>query len=297
MDLHQRIRYLRLEAGMTQSELAGDRITRNMLSQIENGSATPSIQTLRYLAERLNTSAAYFLSDDENDFLFKKAEIINTVKGKLKNKDYNTCIQLCSVFVGKEDDELNLILAECFFYAAADDFKSGRLLSARNGFITSQKHAALTSYTADWLASAASSYISLIGSVDIKNEETLINACEKSSVKNFTSYLPHSDTFLYFEALIKTENDASGSTANEDPADIINDADYKKHIGARIAMNKGNRSEAFRLLRELDHEDTTGAVRYHVIRDLEKLYTMTGDFENAYNLSRKRISLYNKLQK
>ncbi|MHB1151436.1 MAG: helix-turn-helix domain-containing protein [Eubacteriales bacterium] len=296
MELHERVRHLRLEAGMTQNELAGDKITRNMLSQIENGNATPSIQTLMYIAERLNTSAAYFLSDDEDDFLFKKAEVIAAIKTKLKNKEYNTCIQLCSVFVGKEDDELNLILAECFFYAATDDFKSGRLSSAHNGFLTSQKYAALTSYTSDWLVSAASSYINLINTVNIKNDTALANASNITSLKNFTSELPHSDTLFYYDALILTETGSSSIINNEEFIKIINDSDYKKHIAARLAINKGNRGEAFRLLGELDHDDTIGAVRYHVIRDLERLYTQIGDFENAYNFSRKRINLYIKMQ-
>lgn len=296
MELHERVRHLRLEAGMTQNELAGDKITRNMLSQIENGNATPSIQTLMYIAERLNTSAAYFLSDDEDDFLFKKAEIIAAIKTKLKSKDYNTCIQLCSAFVGKEDDELNLILAECFFNAATDDFKSGRLSSAQNGFITSQKYAALTSYTADWLVSAASSYINLINTVNIKDEGLLANASNIATLKSFTSGLPHSDTLFYYDAMILTEPGNKNIVSNEELINIINDNDYKKHITARLAMNKGNRGEAFRLLGELDHDDTIGAVRYHVIRDLERLYTQIGDFENAYNFSRKRINLYIKMQ-
>lgn len=39
---------------MTQSEVVGDFITRNMLSQIESGTATPSVKTLEYLAETLD---------------------------------------------------------------------------------------------------------------------------------------------------------------------------------------------------------------------------------------------------
>lgn len=51
----------RLEAGISQRQLCGGVITRNMLSQIENGSACPSVETLRYLAERLGKPAGWFL--------------------------------------------------------------------------------------------------------------------------------------------------------------------------------------------------------------------------------------------
>lgn len=64
MDLGARILNARLEAGLSQRELCGDRITRNMLSQIENGAASPSMKTLRYLAQRLDKPLSFFL--DEN---------------------------------------------------------------------------------------------------------------------------------------------------------------------------------------------------------------------------------------
>lgn len=63
MQLGERLRQARLEAGMSQRQLCGDVITRNMLSQIENGSAKPSMDTLRYLAERLGKPMGYFLEE------------------------------------------------------------------------------------------------------------------------------------------------------------------------------------------------------------------------------------------
>ena len=63
MDLGQRLRQARLEAGLSQRQLCGDTITRNMLSLIENGSASPSMDTLRYLASRLDKPMGYFLEE------------------------------------------------------------------------------------------------------------------------------------------------------------------------------------------------------------------------------------------
>ena len=51
--LGKRIKEARLAKKMTQSEVVGDFITRNMLSQIESGSATPSVKTLEYLCKVL----------------------------------------------------------------------------------------------------------------------------------------------------------------------------------------------------------------------------------------------------
>ena len=63
MTLGQKIKQARIDKGFTQKELVGSHITRNMLSKIENDSATPSVKTLEYLAGRLGLSTAYLMSD------------------------------------------------------------------------------------------------------------------------------------------------------------------------------------------------------------------------------------------
>lgn len=64
MELGKRLKQARLEAGLSQRQLCGKEITRNMLSQIENGSAKPSMDTLRYLATRLGKPVSYFLEEE-----------------------------------------------------------------------------------------------------------------------------------------------------------------------------------------------------------------------------------------
>ena len=64
MELGQRLKAARLELGLSQRQLCGDVITRNMLSQIENGTARPSMDTLRYLAGELGKPLSFFLEED-----------------------------------------------------------------------------------------------------------------------------------------------------------------------------------------------------------------------------------------
>ena len=64
MTLGEKLRQTRLEAGLSQKALCGDRITRNMLSLIESGSARPSMDTLVYLAQQLGKSVGFFLDED-----------------------------------------------------------------------------------------------------------------------------------------------------------------------------------------------------------------------------------------
>ena len=63
MELGEKLKQARLEAGLSQRQLCGEEITRNMLSLIENGSAKPSMKTLQYLSGRLGKNLSYFLEE------------------------------------------------------------------------------------------------------------------------------------------------------------------------------------------------------------------------------------------
>jgi len=77
VEIGQRLKQARLEQGLSQRQLCGNVITRNMLSLIENGSASPSMETLRYLAGRLGKTVSFFLDEDvvisPNQSLMEKA--------------------------------------------------------------------------------------------------------------------------------------------------------------------------------------------------------------------------------
>ena len=86
MDLAEKLKAARLEAGLTQRQLCGDMITRNMLSQIENGAAKPSMATLRYLAQRLGKTVSYFL--EEQAVVSPNLDAMIQAKNAYGQKDY-----------------------------------------------------------------------------------------------------------------------------------------------------------------------------------------------------------------
>ncbi|GGE74716.1 helix-turn-helix domain-containing protein [Priestia taiwanensis] len=59
----ERIRTLRKEKGLTQSQLVGTELTKSMLSQIENGKAMPSMKSLHYIAEQLGYDVDFLLGN------------------------------------------------------------------------------------------------------------------------------------------------------------------------------------------------------------------------------------------
>ena len=57
--LGERLRQLRVSAGLTQTELAGDRFSKEYVSQIERGKTRPTRETVEWLAERLGVDADF----------------------------------------------------------------------------------------------------------------------------------------------------------------------------------------------------------------------------------------------
>ena len=94
MNIGEKIKIARRTKKLTQAELVGDKITRNMLSVIESGKASPSLDTINFIAERLNLPVAYFFSDENDLFNYRKIEKISAIKSALNDKNYTACISL-----------------------------------------------------------------------------------------------------------------------------------------------------------------------------------------------------------
>ena len=63
MTLGEKLRQARVKRGLSQTQVVGDHMTRNMLSQLENDLASPSVKTLVYLADILGVSPGWLLDD------------------------------------------------------------------------------------------------------------------------------------------------------------------------------------------------------------------------------------------
>lgn len=65
--LGERLRQLRTATGLTQSELAGDRFSKEYVSQIERGKTRPTRKTIEWLAARLGVDAEFLASGVATD--------------------------------------------------------------------------------------------------------------------------------------------------------------------------------------------------------------------------------------
>jgi transcriptional regulator with XRE-family HTH domain len=70
-----RIRAARTAAGWTQAQLAGESFSKAYVSALENGLVQPSMAALAYLAERLGTSAAALVANDDGAWTRLEADL------------------------------------------------------------------------------------------------------------------------------------------------------------------------------------------------------------------------------
>ena len=114
MELGEKIRQARQELGLSQRQLCGDVITRNMLSQIENGSANPSMATLQYLAAQLGKPVSYFLQ--EETVLSPNPALLQQTRQAYSQRQYRTALDMAGLYQGPDalfDEEWYYLQALC----------------------------------------------------------------------------------------------------------------------------------------------------------------------------------------
>lgn len=114
MELGEKLKQARLAAGLSQRALCGTVITRNMLSQIENGTARPSMDTLRYLAGVLGKPMGYFLEENEAPNPMAQA------RAAFRSGKYEDTLALLSLMTQPEEEDERGLLELLSFLALAE---------------------------------------------------------------------------------------------------------------------------------------------------------------------------------
>lgn len=137
MTLGQKVKEARITKQMTQKELAGDFITRNMLSQIENDSATPSIKTIEFIASVLNKPISYFIDNEQKDH----GNFVEDLLKVYETNNYLECIQKIEKSIIEQskhhnNDLIRSIYINCCMksglaYKEAGDYTNAKIIYAK----------------------------------------------------------------------------------------------------------------------------------------------------------------------
>ena len=280
MKLGEKIKALRRERGMTQARLAGERITRNMLCEIEKGKASPSLDTLHYLAGALGVPAAFLLDESEDAAGYYRREALPRIRTLYRAGEYAECIRLCEGLPGDPDDELNLILAHCAVSEGKRAFRTGNMETALVYFNDAAAYAQKTAYPTEGLMATVTLYTALADNVVAPRRKF-----------DEEGYLILSDAAVESELCAYMNDDLHYPYKNEL---------YAAHIKARELLLARRFREALPLLTALeDQKGDTRASAYFLFRlysDLEISYREERAFELAYKYAAKRMNLLSAFQ-
>lgn len=99
-----RIRQLRKEQKLTLEALAGNKLTKGMLSLIENGKAQPSMESLSYIAQQLGVESSELMEDvspTEKRTVLEKAEKLSKVEFSDLTDEHEQIVELIKPMVSK----------------------------------------------------------------------------------------------------------------------------------------------------------------------------------------------------
>ncbi len=140
-ELGRRLKSARLSKKMTQSDVVGSFITRNMLSQIESGTATPSMKTLEYLSGVLEVPMDELFSEYSCYGSEQKSfAVLQNAKTLLKEQKY---AELTALEVQSEqiEDELHALRSIAYLEMARSLAKSSQAENLQAAVIYARKAA------------------------------------------------------------------------------------------------------------------------------------------------------------
>ena len=288
----ERIKALRLSKLMTQQELAGGHITRNMLSTIEHGTALPSLPTAIYLAARLGVPVGYLLADEHEEEAYRKMLHIENIRHAYRAGDFSGCLSMLGTVFGEapNDDELQLIRAQCEFEVGRGALFKGWLRYAAAALDRALIAAEKTLYETDFLRSRIAVFFRYLGGISGTVSSDVLDVAEVERARADGDLLAE-----YIVALEEMENGREDAALRfvETHAGTL----HAQRVQSVQMMRRQDYTGAQALLETMLSNDelTFGILLYEVIGDLEVCYRKNDDYKRAYEFSGSRLGLLERL--
>ncbi len=292
MNIGEKIRELRVAKLMTQAELAGTHITRNMLSCIENGSANPSLSTILYIAARLNVPAGFLLAEEGDEVVYRKMNSFANIKRAYTAGDWRGCRSLCLSGCPEADDEISLLLADCDAGIAAEEFWHGRLRSSCRFFDEALSYAEKTVYQTGHIEARARVFFRYMQRISPTLYSDMLDEEKTLQIRCDDPFAHYTDVL---EALDREEYEVAASYLSQADSDTF----FTRHIQVRLMMaNRAFADAKAELLKLLNAETPLNEISlYAVLCELEICCRETDDYKGAYTYASDKVQLLEHLLK
>ena len=284
LTLGQKIKELRLKKGMTQAELAGETVTRNMMSQIEHGNALPSVHTILEISERLEVPTEYFFSEMDEPSAFYKIYAIGKIRKLYHANEYNRCIRQIER-LDVWDDETEYLYAKCCFEKGQENYRNGHLETATEFFEKANQHGAKSVYLKEDFFFAVNEYLKIMQMIRKKENGTIRE--ENLKIKKFLGEVTYP---IFYQ------------TEEKKPWFYDLESPYVQHLAIYEEIKKGISNEtaenlkiSLRNLLETLDENEYFILKYYILCDLETLAKQTDDYKLAYECSVAKLACSEKM--
>jgi tetratricopeptide (TPR) repeat protein len=127
-----RVRELRVALGLTQSELAGERCSKEYVSQIERGKSRPTARTLDWLAERLGVEREYLETGVPAGERERIESLVAQAEAAAELHDHERALALLDGVVAPTPElELRALLASSWAQMEAGEIRDAVALAGR----------------------------------------------------------------------------------------------------------------------------------------------------------------------
>jgi tetratricopeptide (TPR) repeat protein len=97
--LGDRVRQLRINRGLTQTDLAGERFSKEYLSQIERGKTRPTAETIEWLAARLGVDRSFLETGVSSSDRDRAEGIISRAEVAIEEHNYGEAVEMLTAVV------------------------------------------------------------------------------------------------------------------------------------------------------------------------------------------------------
>ncbi len=294
-EIGERIRDIRKRKGLTQAQLVGGEITRNMLSRIENGVALPSLPTLCAIADGLGVPASLLLGELDGYESYKLGAKLRTL---VDSGNFEAAIKLFESNSHADiTEDIKFSLANAFIGYADICYAGGRMNEAKAFLDKARAISDVNDQARVLYGLIAISELADTGVEAYDSDEKIKELAFDSNVKALYLYALKSLDKLSKEEYAKPHEKAEELCAFFSPIiEALSDSGYRAHIDAKLDMISADYLSAkAKLIKALSHELTVPLL-WSIYTDLEFCCKCCYDFENAYKYSTLRLELVAKIK-
>ena len=291
MTLGEKIKRRRRELHMTQEALAGDAITRILISRIESGDVNPSLESLKYLAGRLGVPAGYLLTEEDDLLQFLLPKIKEELRDKYRRGDDTGVFALCETY-DLHDEETCMILCECAVRLGRRAYERGATAEASDWFDRALSFAEATSYHTEFVLGEAVLCKAMLAELTGEKAEFYLDSYAATLGRAVNL-----DRYLLLRFFSDMENRGADGDRPWHEAVPIGNPLYRDLRQVWLTEANGDADGAKNALAELLRGERAKALerdpilQYRCIAKMEQLSAETDDYKTAYIYAGKRQQL------